>query len=401
MNSGDQRVTQSLVQHHQRLHLNYDVNQQWQPFVSGTQNRRTVQAVAASLRVDDIFNFGILQGQAVVNMFNLYQEFRVASFKLSFIPRYESSQAALGYIQNQPSYQDNTGLPSYVENFFCETAEYILLMDKQDTFVTDNNLDEYYLLRSHPAAITGKTTERRFLAFAPQQYDINAALVSPVATNGGQISGAYQGPAISNGSGSAAANFQTDTTQTEVNAWRSTKVFTGITGSTPGAVGNLVLNTGETLFGWRWYCYTPFNTVALSGSSTVVTVGTFRVEWDLEFRNPEFRPYITSLGLVGERLEEIQLLRKLKGEEYLLLDHNQRPQFITAQKDAIKRTAESAGFTPALDPHKTIAEDIQELKKQKAEREAKSASNPAPSSQQTPISQSARSALGLNAIRRT
>lgn len=395
---------------HQRCVFNYDNNITWNA-QTDQANPNLIVAGMGKVRAQTIQFVDGRQGLIMSQMFNYYEEFRMTKCTIRYIPRYHSPEASQAFVAQYPWWAGPPGQtgqpqgPGYidyarqfsslvVENYFCETAELYLIADTNDTMVTQNNLQELYAVRGLPGAKSCKTTQETSITWTPHMFDVMLQQYTGEG-QGDQSTGSVTGSSTSTNA------IQMTTATTMPNPWRQTKIARAATDPS-----TLFLNQGEFMYGWKYYIYTPFNTV--TGYSTgvgPVTVGMFRVEFEFEFRKPDWRPFVSAFGFNEEdHSREINLLRTLKGE-HALLYINPGPTELTIRQQVEKRRLLEAGELPAADHFsgtKRLKDTLDDIKEQgKDTTTATSKPPPAGASQSTPGPRLFRTPLGHPGSART
>lgn len=397
--SGIGTQPRSLVQPHQEVTLNYDYKVLWNAVDSAGLSTMT-NAYQDQISPGDIHAYSLQQYQTMTNMFNYYQYYRCKKYSVEYVPRYSTHQAPLGYITNQ-IYSSSPALDTVytvaAENLFMENAEISLIFDKDDTFVRANDLQEYYLVRSLPGTVTAKTTNCCRLVFDPTQFDMTMNQFNGTEdqrpTYSLPVQATSNNATTNNNSGLVGATTM-ETTIPEVNRWRATKIATNVATNNTTA-----LNLNEVMFGFKYYFYTPFNSTTATPAGTTVAIyaGLFRIQATYEFKDMEFRAFVVPPALAATEEEEkkLNLLRKVKGESYVLQKHRTNPTF-TPIRQAQRAVAENAGHKLAgPDGETTIQDDYVEVVKKAKTGDP----SPTPASQGTPGPPKARFPLGLGGSR--
>lgn len=381
------------------FNVNYDYKVRWNA-VDANGFPTATNAYFDQIAVADVRQYTTQQWQMLQTYFGWYQQFRCKRYTLEWIPRFRDNSGVTCEVINQIHQQQAPihNIPSDIDsNFFAENTEITLVPDMDDTVVRSNNLDEYYLVRSQPYARTGPVKSPIKLTFDPHIFDVTAGAIAGTETADPQNATAASGsanyaPANSNPSLTGAIIEEAVTPIK--NPWRATKI--GI------SLGTNVdqLNLYECMFGYKFYFYTPFNTVtAAAGTSITGSVGLMRCHVEWEFKMPEYKffPAVVSLNTTEENEKQLTLLRKVHGETYLLNQAKKPPEFShTPIRQAQRASAENAGHTlDEPNAKRTRKEDYQEVI-----ATAKQANpSPAPTSHQTPAGPKARFPLGLNGSR--
>lgn len=296
------------------------------------------------------------QNRALRAMLNLYEEFTVREISVEWIPRFPHILAA-----NTAANMGLAGVGGFSKElinlyyrFFCESAEVWMVPDMDDTQVANNDAGSFYLARSKPGAVHATTVESCKLTFSPHIQDmVLTQLGNTVA--GGVASGLYA-PLASismTDSGAGAGSLRVGTVSKPM-GWLPTRIYTAENGST-GPTGQ-DFNVFQTLFGFKYWFYTPFNST--SDNFNRGNVGIFRYNFQLAFRKPETRQWLIPSSEFIESsssFKKRKLLAELTGEQ--LLSHGVRPEFTVTQKYHNDKIA-AEGKQPAVNaPHDFVSEE--------------------------------------------
>lgn len=391
--------------------FNYDSYLHWNPLDSNFNQARLVQAYHMGITAGDIRNHSLQQVDILDSFFDYYQYFRCDNWQATWIPKYNSSQAfgnavlvdSFDNVQFAPNPAGSGGFP-YTQaratsigdvEIYGRQAELLMVQDKDDLVVRDNNYDEYLLQRSNPKAHCFSPYSGATIRFDPTMMDVISGGFSGEVLDGnvdqnyknqtilsGGVTNSYNAPQSQN-----AGAGMLSITAPEANKWRCTKV----TGNVNNQNQPLVPNFSETMLGWKLYIYTPFNN---QSTSIDQSIGMWRIQSTLTFREIDSRAYITfaSLSETEEQKKTLNQMRKLKGEHYLLEPkHNEAQLGARPTRQQQKRILENIGEQPAKDTAaSTLAQDKEEMIK----KPKPAGPSPTDASQRTPAAPTARTPFG-------
>lgn len=362
--------TPSFIPNTAHCIFNYDFRQSW----TGRDTNNNQYVVYANIYNFEPVDVTFLPGLSQTEIFNfhldMYQYYRCTKIRAEFIPRYRTGEAALAYCMNQNAVLNSAAGTStlasgsqVVENLFCEEAALTVITDLDDTVVRQNSLDEYYMVRAHPQAVTKPLKSGIIMEWVPTMYDATLHIYGTEGMGEGNpqqtsnLQGTYQVP-LTNNAGSA----QLDMVVPIAMPWMPTK----ISNSNQPTGTSAAFNTTQTLFGMKSYIYTPFNT---SQATSTETAGLWNITMEFDFKELEHRPFLatgTGISLRQNHIQtkDINVIRNLKGESHLLDYRKGEPEFSNKRKkqQAIAEKEEPFGTDPV-----PIGEtDEQFLKKIKA-----------------------------------
>lgn len=317
------------------------------------------------------------QNRALRAMLNLYSEFTVRKISVEWVPMYPDRFAPtafsnLGLAGINLATKENINL---LFQFFGKSSEVWMLPDHDDTIVADNDQGNFYLARSQGTAVHALTTESTMLNFSPHIQDIVMTQSGPTAAGGNQ-SNLYApiGSISLTDTGAGAGSIKIGTVSKPM-GWLPSRVYTS---DYTAALSGLDFNVYQTLFGYKYYFYTPFNSTPTDYGARI-NVGLFRYNFQLAFRKPEMRPWLIPQSDFIETevsYKKRKLLAELTGEQ--MLAHGVKPQFTQAtqyQADQLR----AQGKTPVpLGPRDQISEEELDTKLAKAiaEKEKQQATEP-------------------------
>lgn len=380
---------------HAAYRANYDAGLTWTA-TDASGNATVTNAYSDQVSAFDVAFYSTSQWTQLRAHFDWYQHFRCAGYSVEWIPRFRDNDGVVAQILLDTQIGSPARLDNSVAlcNFFAENAEITLIADLEDTIIRNNNIDEYLLVRANPKCHTGPVKKPLKLFFVPSMLDVTVSDMNGLESTSPENN--LQGQPVKNyaptNSNSSTIGAITETSVVpEMNKWRSTKISAQ---TTTGATKGTSLNVNETLFGYKWYTYTPFNSASGVGSGNGTTVGFLRVQSHWEFMDVEYRMFVQppQVTMDAEQEKQLTLLRKIHGEKYMLQSHKHNPR-LAGPRIIEREVVEAAGHQVATqNRQRDTEEDIAAAKKQKT---TPADPSPAQSSQGTPAPQKARYPLGL------
>lgn len=221
-------------------------------------------------------------------LMNMYQEFRWVMQEFDYEPTFTGTDQAawvnalIKVANNQYDPEDAHAYALAVANMNSSTIVYV---PDTDDRLTRSTLNEYFMVRAHPNAVSFRVNQRFNWSYSPSTLKM---VMSPDASAGSGSNNAHAQVIVNPGNNTGMHGINT-TTPMQV-PFMSTKV---IYRPSPGT-NTLQFNIADNWFGYKRYMYTPDNTYVLPNGDVTVRVGIRHMRTHLEFRNPDFRAWLST-----------------------------------------------------------------------------------------------------------